>query len=101
MRNLNLAIHLHVIHQTAKLKSPPNKPRIWYVAIHNMLCNIFSRFLAHAWFLEITFMRTLVCVRVCVSIDCIDSGYGVYTIYGVSVCPPWAIKNYSREMKSE
>ena len=39
---------------------------------------------ARAWFLEITFMRTSVCVRVC-----------------VCVSAPRAIKNYSREMKSE
>ena len=39
---------------------------------------------ARAWFLEITFMRTSVCV--CVS---------------VFVSAPRAIKNYSREMKSE
>ena len=39
---------------------------------------------ARAWFLEITFMRTSVCVRAC-----------------VCVSAPRAIKNYSREMKSE
>ena len=40
---------------------------------------------ARAWFLEITFVRTSVCVRACVCV-CVR---------------PRAIKNYSREMKSE
>ena len=38
------------------------------------------------WFLEITFMRTSVCVCVCVR---------------VCVYAPQSIKNYLREMKSE
>ena len=41
---------------------------------------------AHAWFLKIDIVRTSVCVSVSVS---------------VCVSAPQAIKNYSREMKSE
>ena len=45
---------------------------------------------ARAWFLEITFMRTSVCMRVCVCV-CVC----------ICVSAPQAIKNCSREMKSE